>query len=113
MPNNLLPHRMKIVIKSLYRIALLLLIPLTAHAADLGIDARDYPGPAWSPYLVGAGIGVVSWLFAELSATIKQTINKWGDFGKITIADVLHLPRGVTAVVLAVFLTAAVIYIGK
>ncbi|MBA4388937.1 MAG: hypothetical protein C0404_13220 [Verrucomicrobia bacterium] len=26
------------------------------------MDARDYPGPAWSPYLVGAAIGVLSWL---------------------------------------------------
>jgi uncharacterized membrane protein YedE/YeeE len=33
-------------------------------AADAGasVDALDYPGPAWSPYLVGAGIGVLSWL---------------------------------------------------
>ena len=23
---------------------------------------RNYPAPAWSPYLVGAGIGVLSWL---------------------------------------------------
>ena len=26
------------------------------------MTALDYPGPAWSPYLVGAGIGVLSWL---------------------------------------------------
>lgn len=26
------------------------------------MNALDYPGPAWSPYLVGAGIGVLSWL---------------------------------------------------
>jgi uncharacterized membrane protein YedE/YeeE len=33
-------------------------------AVDAGasVDALDYPGPAWSPYLVGAGIGVLSWL---------------------------------------------------
>jgi hypothetical protein len=33
-------------------------------AADAGasVDALDYPGPAWSPYLVGAAIGVLSWL---------------------------------------------------
>ena len=37
---------------------------LICGAADGGtiVDARDYPGPAWSPYLVGAGIGVLSWL---------------------------------------------------
>lgn len=26
------------------------------------MNALDYPGPAWSPYVVGAGIGVLSWL---------------------------------------------------
>ena len=40
---------------------LLFLTPL-ARGADFGVDARDYDGGAWSPYLVGAGIGVLSWL---------------------------------------------------
>jgi hypothetical protein len=33
-------------------------------AADAGasVDTLDYPGTAWSPYLVGAAIGVLSWL---------------------------------------------------
>jgi uncharacterized membrane protein YedE/YeeE len=26
------------------------------------MNALNYPGPAWSPYVVGAGIGVLSWL---------------------------------------------------
>ncbi len=38
------------------------LFPLTCFAADPALDARNYPGPAWSPYLVGAAIGVLSWL---------------------------------------------------
>lgn len=33
-----------------------------AHAIEPALDARNYPGPAWSPYIVGAGIGVLSWL---------------------------------------------------
>ena len=33
-----------------------------AHAIEPGLDARNYPSPAWSPYIVGAGIGVLSWL---------------------------------------------------
>ncbi len=32
-----------------------------ANAAE-AVDARNYPGPAWSPYIVGACIGVLSWL---------------------------------------------------
>ena len=34
----------------------------SAFALEPALDARSYPGPAWSPYLVGAGIGVLSWL---------------------------------------------------
>lgn len=26
------------------------------------MNALNYPGPVWSPYIVGAGIGVLSWL---------------------------------------------------
>jgi len=40
----------------------LLCLPTLATAADFGVDATDYDGPAWSPYLVGAAIGVLSWL---------------------------------------------------
>lgn len=41
----------------------LALLPTLAFAADGAprVDARSFPGPAWSPYLVGAGIGVLSW----------------------------------------------------
>lgn len=41
---------------------LITLSPTLAYAAAPALNARDYPGPAWSPYLVGAGIGVLSWL---------------------------------------------------
>lgn len=34
----------------------------SAWAIEPALDAGNYPGPAWSPYLVGAGIGVLSWL---------------------------------------------------
>lgn len=34
----------------------------TACAAGPAVNPLDYPGPAWSPYVVGAGIGVLSWL---------------------------------------------------
>ena len=33
----------------------------------------DYPGPAWSPYLAGTAIGVLSWLtFCRRHFTIRQ-----------------------------------------
>lgn len=36
--------------------------PVSVRAVEFAVDARDYPGPAWSPYLVGALLGVLSWL---------------------------------------------------
>lgn len=41
---------------------LALLSMRTAGAAEQGVNALNYSGPAWSPYVVGAGIGVLSWL---------------------------------------------------
>src|SRR5688572_6877216 len=41
---------------------LLLTLPSIATAADFGVNATAYDGGAWSPYIVGAGIGVLSWL---------------------------------------------------
>jgi uncharacterized membrane protein YedE/YeeE len=34
----------------------------TAAAAETRVNSLDYSGPAWSPYIVGAAIGVLSWL---------------------------------------------------
>ncbi len=59
----------------------------TAIAAEPGVNALNYPGPAWSPYLVGAGIGVLSWLTFYFSdkpigassfyAQVSGFIGKW------------------------------------
>ena len=46
----------------------LALLPMSvAVAAEPGVNALNYSGPAWSPYAVGAGIGVLSWLTFYLS----------------------------------------------
>lgn len=43
--------------------ALLGTLPLpTVLAASTEVNALNYGGPAWSPYIVGAGIGMLSWL---------------------------------------------------
>ena len=42
--------------------SLLIFLPTLANAADFGVDAKNYDGGAWSPYVVGTGIGVLSWL---------------------------------------------------
>jgi uncharacterized protein len=51
------------------RLLFLLMAP-TLPALALGDtpNARDYPGPAWSPYLAGGLIGVLAWFTMLLSA---------------------------------------------
>ncbi len=40
-----------------------ILTPSSSFAAmDRALDPLSYDGGAWSPYIVGAGIGVLSWL---------------------------------------------------
>ena len=36
--------------------------PVALAASDAALDPLNYAGGAWSPYVVGAGIGVLSWL---------------------------------------------------
>ncbi len=65
----------------------LCMMPALLSAADFGVDAKNYSGGAWSPYVVGAGIGVLSWLtfyFADKAigassfyATVAGFIGKW------------------------------------
>lgn len=55
--SQLLSRRAACLIGSL---ALLFICPTADAGAS--VNALDYPGPAWSPYLVGAAIGVLSWL---------------------------------------------------
>ncbi len=48
--------------------SLFALLPLPfSVAADAVVNALQYPGPAWSPYAVGAGIGILSWLTFHVS----------------------------------------------
>lgn len=42
--------------------ALAVVCSQSASASEQALDAGNYPGPAWSPFLVGAGIGVLAWL---------------------------------------------------
>ncbi len=38
------------------------MVPTLARAAQMDVHATDYDGGAWSPYVVGACIGVLAWL---------------------------------------------------
>ena len=56
-PNKLISRRAAYLMG-----CLALLFIYAATDAEASVDALDYSGPTWSPYLVGAGIGVLSWL---------------------------------------------------
>ncbi|WP_291295422.1 DUF6691 family protein [Elioraea sp.] len=50
---------------------------------------------SWDALFGMAGLVVGSWVYAELSGRLKQTVERWGDLGKLTLDAVLHVPRKV------------------
>jgi len=60
---------------------------------------------SWDALFGMAGLVAGSWIFAEFSASLKMTLEKWGDLGKVLLPDLLHVPRGVFVVIFAVLLT--------
>ena len=68
---------------------------------------------SWDALFGMAGLIAGSWVFAELSGWTKQTIENWGDLGKVSLPDLLHLPRGVVVVALAVTLTAILVLLER
>jgi len=60
---------------------------------------------SWDALFGMTGLVAGSWIFAEFSASLKKTLEKWGDFGKVLLPDLLHVPRGVFVVIFAALLT--------
>lgn len=48
---------------------------------------------SWDVIFGIAGLIAGSYLFAEMSAWLKRTVEKWGDKGKLMLPDLLHVPR--------------------
>ena len=74
-----------------------------------GTGAAALGQGSWDALFGMAGLVAGSWLYAELSGTLKKTVEKWGDLGKLTLAEVLHIPRGALVAIMAVLLTAALV----
>jgi hypothetical protein len=64
---------------------------------------------SWDALFGIAGLIAGSWMFAELSGWTKRTIENWGDLGKVLLPDLLHVPRGVFVVGIALALTAILV----
>lgn len=60
-----------------------------------GTGAAALGQGSWDVLFGMAGLIAGSYLFAELSAWLKQTVQKWGDHGKVMLPDLLHIPRAV------------------
>ena len=68
---------------------------------------------SWDALFSMAGLIAGSWMFAELSGLTKRTIEKWGDFGKVLLPDLLRLPRTAFAFGLAAALTTIVLVLDR
>jgi len=60
---------------------------------------------SWDALFGMTGLVAGSWIFAEFSASLKKTLEKWGDLGKVLLPDLLRVPRGVFVVIFAALLT--------
>lgn len=67
----------------------------------------------WDALFGIAGLLAGSWVFAELSGWTKRTVETWGDFGKVLIPDLLHVPRTVFVVGFVVVLAALLLLIHR
>lgn len=47
----------------------------------------------WDALFVIAGMGAGSFVFAEMSGWLGQTVQRWGDRGKVSLPEVMGLPR--------------------
>ena len=60
-----------------------------------------------------AGLVAGSWVFAEISGWSKRTVETWGDFGKVMLPDLLHVPRRAFVIGLAVALIAILLVLER
>lgn len=62
---------------------------------------------SWDVLFGIAGLIVGSWIFAEFSAVLKETVEKWGDKGKLTLHALLHISPAVFVPLFALILIIA------
>lgn len=68
---------------------------------------------SWDALFGMAGLVAGSWIFAEFSAFLKMTVEKWGNLGTVLLPDLLHVRRGAFVTVLAVLLTVGLIVLER
>lgn len=68
---------------------------------------------SWDALFGMAGMVAGSWIFAELSATLKLTLDTWGDFGKVLLPDVVKVPRPVFVPIFAALLVLGILLLER
>lgn len=78
-----------------------------------GTGAAALGQGSWDVLFGMAGLVAGSYLYAELSAWLKQTVETWGDKGKVILPDLLRIPRGVFVPIFALLLLAFLFWLER
>ncbi|CAN5565507.1 YeeE/YedE thiosulfate transporter family protein [soil metagenome] len=68
---------------------------------------------SWDAMFGMVGLVAGSYLYAHFSGTLKETIEKWGDRGKLMLPEVLHLPRVAVVAIIAAAFTAGLVILDR
>ena len=72
-----------------------------------GTGAAALGQGSWDALFGILGLLVGSYLYAEFSGALKQSVERWGDKGKLLLPDALHIPRALFIPLFAVILLGA------
>jgi len=68
---------------------------------------------SWDVLFGMAGLVAGSFLYAELSGWLKQTVETWGNHGKLMLPDLLHIPRAIFVPAFALLLLAVLFWLDR
>jgi hypothetical protein len=78
-----------------------------------GTGAAAFGQGSWDVLFGIAGLMAGSYLFAELSGWLKQTVEKWGDKGKVMLPDLARIPRLPFAYAFATLLSVGLYFLDR
>jgi uncharacterized membrane protein YedE/YeeE len=78
-----------------------------------GTGAAALGQGSWDVLFGMAGLIAGSYLFAEMSAWLKKTVETWGDKGKVMLPDLLPIPRLPFAYAVAVLLSVGLYFLDR
>jgi len=67
----------------------------------------------WDALYVVAGLITGSYIFAETSARLAQTVERWGDRGKLTLFEMIRVPRAIFIPIMAILLVVVLFWLDR